>query len=241
MPLILGSELKKLKSLGVEPGDLLPSEIEALVHACDRMRQPFSAANAEAAGFPVRVSESVVLWRLTVGANVWLDEFAGRWWPSGSKAYAWAHIYAMRHAREKDAFLELDSEERAYKAIRADLLAIDCTEDEILAALERFPADDPPQREGESQTDWCSFVLALEARTGIPADEWTWHHSVHECSNAYHRLKEFAAAQGGSKAPRMKDELDRATTALARTVAGIVRRVKADREAAAAKEAGDGK
>lgn len=234
MSVLLQAEIAKLSSQGVAAGDLLPGEMEALVHACDRMASPFSAVNVEAAGFPVRVSEGVTLWRLSVGAIVWLDEFAARWWGEGSEAFKWATVYAMRHGRDRGAFSGLVEEEAAYRAVRDDAVTVDCTEDEIAAAMGRFHvggADAPPPPRGgwRAQTDWRALVQDLAARTGIDEQAWAWGRSAEECAAVFHRHCEFAAASGGARVPRMRDELDRATTHLARVEAGIVGRVKAAR------------
>ncbi len=245
MSLRLQAELDKLKAAGAYPGDLAASEIAALVRACDRCDNPFSAANAEAAGFPVKVREGVWLWRLTAGAVVWLDEYASRWWGEDSLHYKWAAVYAMLHARERDAFMKMTDERDAYQAIRAEIMRLPCTEAEIDAALSRFGEEEDARRSGtrpapRSQPDWRAIAQEMEAGTGIEASVWLWERSARYLSEADRRLRDFAAAHGGAESPRMKDELDRALNALAAVSAGIVRRVKADREAAAAKEAGDG-
>ena len=227
MSLRLQSELDKLKADGITPADLTASELAALVRACDRCDNPFGAVNAEAAGFPVKVCEGVYLWRLTAGACVWLEEFASRWWPpeAAPRHAALAHIYAMRHAREPEAFAGLTDEATAYRAIRDDMLTCAATEEEIRAALAAFPDDDADAKRAPAigSPDWRYLAQRLEAGTGIPISEWMWRRPARTLAESDRRLAEFAAAQGGGKAPRMKDELDRAIMALARVTAEIRR------------------
>ena len=124
MSLRLQAELDKLKASGIAPGDLTASELAALVRACDRCDNPFSAANAEAAGFPVKVREGVWLWRPTAGAVVWLDEYAARWWGEDSLHYKWAAVYAMLHARERDAFMKMTDERDGISVSRRNSMSI---------------------------------------------------------------------------------------------------------------------
>lgn len=227
----LESEIAKLKSAGVSLADLTAAEVAELVRACDRCDNPFGAVNAEAAGFPVKVRDGVSLWRLTAGAIVWLDEYAARWWGEDTAAYKWATVYAMRHARDAAAFHTLTDEADAYRAIRADLLTLNCTEEEIDAALARFNDDGGDKRRPPvTAPDWRALAAMVEARTGIKAEEWIWGRAALSLADSYNRLCQFAAAEGGAKPPRMKDELDKAIIRLARVVAGILARVAKAKE-----------
>ena len=234
MSIRLEAELTKLKADGITPADLEASELAALVRACDRCDNPFSAVNAEAAGFPVRVCEGVTLWRLTAGACIWLDEYARRWWGEDTAHYKWAVFYAMHHAREAGAFLALTDEADAYRAIRADILGLNCTEEEIMAALKGFGDDDGARKPSAlvTQADWRNLAQQLEGQTGIEAEKWLWERAAAYIAQANRRLVDFAVASGGGKAERMKDELDRAISNLARVTAGIRARVASTREGA---------
>ena len=53
------AELADLKGRGVEPKDILPSEFERLVRACDKCDRPFSQMNAELVGMPICVCDGV--------------------------------------------------------------------------------------------------------------------------------------------------------------------------------------
>lgn len=231
MSVRLESEIAKLKSAGVSLADLTAGELCELVRACDRCDNPFGAVNAEAAGFPIKVRDGVFLWRLTAGAIVWLDEYAARWWGEDTAAYKWATVYAMRHARDAAAFHTLTDEADAYRAIRADLLTLNCTEEEIDAALARFNDDGGDKRRPPvTAPDWRALAAMVEARTGIKAEEWIWGRAALSLADSYNRLCQFAAAEGVAKPPRMKDELDKAIIRLARVVAGILARATKAKE-----------
>ncbi len=233
------SELGRLRSQGVGLADLTPGEVVALVRACDRCDSPFSSVNAEAAGFPVEVVEGVHLWRLTAGAIVWLDEYAGRWWPAASKPFFWATVYAMRHAREREAFACLTGEDAAYCAIRDEILSIPATEEELVAAIEKLwnrdgaPAKNPRIPQVKHQAEWAKVARRLEVATGLPASYWMWEESAAYTVGAHSDMVEWAVASGGGKTERMRDELDAAISALARLEAAIIQRVKAAKEGGA--------
>jgi len=233
------AELADLKGHGVEPKDILPSEFERLVRACDRCDRPFSQMNAELVGMPICVCEGVYFWKMTVGASVWLDQYAKKWWleTGQRKAYFWAIVYALMHSRERDAFTSLTDEEAAYVRIRDDALRLAAHEDEVVVAVDlalQIHEKEPKAHTEQTlqiENDWQSVVARLESQSGIPAEKWIWERSLDYTRRAYRDLSRFAAACGGKKAERMKDELDYAMNALARLRAEIIGRVAALREA----------
>lgn len=233
------SELADLKGRGIEPKDILPSEFERLVRACDRCDRPFSELNAELAGMPIVACEGVFFWKLTVGASVWLDQYAKRWWldTGQQKAYFWAIVYALIHARERDAFSTLTGEDEAYERIRADALRLVANEEEIVVAVDlalKLHDAEPKAQQAfniQVENDWQGIIARLESQSGIPAEEWIWRRSLDYTRMAYRDLSRFAAACGGRKAERMKDELDYAMNALARIRSEIIGRVTALRAA----------
>ena len=232
------AELADLKGHGVEPKDILPSEFERLVRACDRCDKPFSQLNAELVGMPILACEGVHFWKMTVGASVWLDQYAKKWWleTGQRKAYFWAIVYALMNARTKDAFTSLVDEGVAYERIRAEALRLVAHEDEIVEAVDYALQirDVKPKAQAEQafqmENDWQSVVARLESQSGIPAEKWIWERSLDYTRRAYNDLSRFAAACGGKKSERMKDELDYAMNALARLRAEIIARVESERE-----------
>ena len=239
-------EITNLKQVGVEITDLSGAEIVALVKAVEKLRNPFSGVNLDVVGAPITVG-GVTLWKLTVGATVWLAEFARNWWlyRGKEKAYFWALVYACVNARRKGAFITLTDEKTAHDAITKMALKMAVYEDELAKAvndcLEVREATAPklnkgkePEDKPEIQTDWASIIARLEGQTGIPADEWCWNRSADYALRVHEDLQRFAKAAAGEKVAEMRDEADMATSALARLRSQIKARVekaKADQEA----------
>lgn len=210
----------------VDVSALLPDELADLVHACDKVANPFADVNADAAGFPVRVCKGVYLWRLTIGAAIWMSDFAERWWGNDYAKYRAAAVYASLNSRDPDAF-RLEDEREARKAIRRALRRIPATDAEIQLALDRVLglSPDAPAAEEATAANWAAMIARVEAQTGIPRDHWLWGVSYSQTLAVYNQCERIVAASGGKTAPRMQDELDRATNALQRLKVRIMRRV----------------
>ncbi len=251
MNLRLEAQISQLKAKGIPLDALTADELAALVEACNRCDKPFTFVNTEAVGIPVKVCEGVYLWRLTIGASVWLDEFASVWWGKMEKTFFWACVYAMIHAREPDAFDgDMQEEDKAYLRIRDMGIHLAATEEELVKALDCMLglAKEKPkahkQAEVKEQVNWGNLVRRLETQSGIKADVWLWEKSLSYCIKAYQDIGMFARAYSGTSgrpAKRMQDELDLAIINLAQVMGGIVSRIEAERaEAAKAKETDDG-
>lgn len=240
-------EITNLKQVGVEITDLSGAEIVALVKAVEKLRNPFTGVNLDVVGAPITVG-GVTLWKLTVGATVWLAEFAKGWWlyQGKEKAYFWALVYACVNARRKGAFITLTDEKTAHDAITKMALKLAVYEEELAKAvgecLEVREATAPRAKKGKEpddapqmQTDWASIIARLEGQTGIPADEWCWNRSADYALRVHEDLQRFAKSAGGEKVAEMRDEADMATSALAKLRASIKNRVEADRAEVAQK------
>ena len=242
MALRLKSVLSDLAEQGVRRDDLTAEDIEALVYACARADNPYSDLNAELCERPVKVCRGVYLWPVTAGAQVWLTEFAEAWWPNGSAMRRWAQLYALRNARDPEAFARLDTKAKARRAVLACALRMAAHRAEIAVAVNRcygvryHDAEDPFKAErpdNEQREGFARLVADLEVGTGIPAKDWLWGHSLASTAKAYRRMRALACAFGGGKASaEMQFELDDALRNLANVKAQIVRR------AAAAKRGG---
>lgn len=240
-------EITNLKQVGVAITDLTGAEIVALVKAVEKLRNPFSGVNLDIVGTPITVGDTA-LWKLTVGATVWLAEFAKKWWlfQGKEKAYFWALVYACVNARRKGAFSGLTDEKTAHDAITKMALKLAVYEEELAKAvgecLEVREAVAPSAKKGKEpddapqmQTDWASIIARLEGQTGIPADEWCWNRSADYALRVHEDLQRFAKAASGEKVAEMRDEADMATSALAKLRASIKNRVEADRAEVAQK------
>ena len=237
------SRLAQLKANhGIALSDIAPSEIAALVRACDLCQNPYSAVNAELCGDPVYGGGGAWLWPLTVGAAAWLEERASKWWRPGGLMHRWATLYALANARDADAFARLETKGAARAAVARCAMRFPLSRGELAYAMCRAlgidGGDEPPGSKNRSeelaeaaQTDFASLVASLEAHSGIGRGEWVWGRSLSYTCRAYVALWRYAAALGGEGGKAAKDELDHALGRLAEAEARIVRRVNREREA----------
>lgn len=227
---------------GATAADLTADEIEALVLACRRVDSPYSDVNAELIGRPVRVARGIYLWPVTAGAQVWLSEFAARWWPESTSMFAWARVYALAHARTPGAFSSLTTHSRARLAVLATALRLACHGRELARAVALCYGSDPEVQSAavsatgrvrpvRAQTDFAALVARLEVASGIPAADWLWGRSLVSLAKSYVELEDLSAALGGRTAQRHL-ELDDAISNLARVCAAISRRLRTERNAA---------
>lgn len=237
--------LAALEAAGVPRDALKPGELYALAHAAARCANPFSEVNAELAERPVAVCKGVWLWPPTVGAMIWLTECAAKWWKEGSLRFHWAHVYALVHAREPEAFAKLTDRWTAWRAVMECALRLAVHGRELAAAIRKaYGEEGAPGGAGESgcgresgrgdretggshATEFAQIVARLEVQSGIPRSAWLWERSLMYVYTAYSEMRSFAAACAGKGgAGRMTDELDEALTNLAKVRAGIVRRAR---------------
>lgn len=216
----------------ITAGDLTAEELTDLVNACNRADSPFTDVNASLIEKPVLVTKGVAFYPLTAGATIWLEEYASQWWKRTSMMYAWARLYALSHARDKDAFISLDTKEKARKAILKTALRLVCYEGEVSAAVAHCYGNDPDEEPRENkrvrelaETDFASLVARLEVSSGIAADEWLWGRSLNYMLRSYCELSTLNASMMGGHIDR-HNELDDAVENLARVMARISRRIK---------------
>ena len=230
--LILEEALADMKSRqGVSLGDLTAAEAAELVHAVDRVANPYAEVNADAAGIPVRVAPGVWFWHLSVGASVWLDEVQ-KMLPKGAedRLYKFCLIYACGNARTRGAFPPIESPDVLETLVKGYFRGLACTIDEVNAALDViFSRKDPETDRNEmpEAASWASICARLEAQTGVPADEWMWQRSGKYLIRCYRDLHTFAEAYAKDGERRhATDELDEAVVALQELKLAIMRRVK---------------
>ena len=235
----LKNEIARLRSKGVSLDDLTPEELVEFIHAVERCDNPYSRVNADAIGIPVEVCEGVYFWRPSIGAIVWLEEYAGKWFANRPEANFWATAYACHHAREKEAFIKLTTEEAAYEAIRDDILQMPCTTEEVTKDVNVCLDIDIPQRPlkkvAEARNAWEAIVRRLEVGSGIKRDEWLYGCSYEYAIEAHADLIELGKALNGGSGRHSRDQLDKAVEALEIVKFRIVKRVTAEK----AKEANE--
>lgn len=237
----LQKELDDLRTrYGVTLDRLTADELAGLVDCTRRIADPYGSAGASLADVPVASVRGVDFHALTVGASVWLDEFAERWWGNDPACYFWALVYALVHAHERDAFATLTERGAARAAIVRTCLRLACSRSEVERAVDKalgrvgdlYDADAAKERKA-ARTDWAGFVARLETQTGIARDEWLWGRSAEYAKRAFQDLHAFAALNCRERVKvRVFDEMDRAITALARLKKSIRDRILAEDDAA---------
>ena len=235
MSLRLQKELADIKARFGSLDALTADELEEIVDCCRRMDDPFGDASASLLDVPVAHLRGADFRRLTVGASIWLDEYADRWWGGDDSRYFWALVYALTHSGDPDAFLPLQTERAARAAILRTALRFAFSrralERAVDAALGRTDAA-PRRMPGEPRvkTEWFSILASLESASGVPLKEWLWGRSAAYTVKAYQEMRHLASMRGGSEGARMFDELDAAINALARAKKRIKDRLEAGKE-----------
>lgn len=216
---LVESHLADLRKRGIEP--TLAEQIW-IVNLCRRVVSPFDSERADLIGAPVRVG-GVSLWRLTVGASVWLQDCAFRWWAGDEARLGMAVAWALAFARDREAIRDAAAAGPAGAAavINAWALGLACTRAELEAAIDEVmppvPPADPREPAGCDQMDWQAVALDLAVITGIPVDHWVWECSKNETLRAYARAKAALIARvGGGYDPHEADPISVALQDLAR-------------------------
>lgn len=238
MSLRLESVLLDFKEVGITAADMTADELETLVHACERVNNPYSDINADLCEQPVKVCKGVYLWPMTAGAFMWMEEYVCKWWKKGTAMYRWAQTYALANARDPDAFVGLTDKWAARKAIVKTMLRFTCHRAELTVAKNRcyglgqydMRDNAPASRPDEQATNLAHFAAMLEVESGIPAKSWLFGKSVSDMVKTYRRMANLKNAFGGAEsAEKMTFELNDALTNLANVKSMILERVKAER------------
>lgn len=238
MSLRLQSVLQDFRDQGITAADMTADEIEALVHACERVNNPYTDINADLCEKPVQVCKGVYLWPLTAGAFMWLEEYASKWWRGGTAMYRWAQIYALYNARRPDAFRHLTSKWDARTAIVRTMLRFTCHRAELTVAKNRCyglgqydVAEKTAKRAPDEQaTDLAHFAAMLEVESGIPAKTWLFGKSLTVMVKTYRKMCAIRNALGGAEgSEKMSFELNDALANLANVKSMIFSRIERER------------
>ncbi len=229
----LQTELNDLRSrFKVRLDDLTADEIVSLVDCCRRVDNPYGEAGVVLSDLPVARIKGVDIYPLTIGASIWLDEYAEEWWGRDNICYFWALVFAMVHAHDRDVFANLTERGKARRAILATCLRFvfdrRTLEEAVDKALGTSGNDGGKVTPGpEMRNDWVAFLARLETQTGIRKDEWLWGKSAMYTIRAYRDLHAFASKYAANKDKvRVFDAMDRALNALARLKKSIKDRLE---------------
>lgn len=201
------------KRFGIEPD---AEDVIKLYEACKLCDAPFQHTNLSLIGFGVEVG-GVMLYPLTIGASIWLDEYAVNWWGTSNTLMHWALVFAFVKGRERGVFADLTDEKTAHAAIRKICLNFACNEKELAKAIDVLTGQKEAEPVGENthgDPDWLKVVAELEITSGIDADMWLWGKSASYTQRAYMEHRRNLNLAAGNRLETI-DALDMALTALA--------------------------
>ena len=147
-------------------------------------RRPPQAA-ADLLDLPVRLGPDgeTALYRLSLGAWLWLEHCASSWWQASEpNLYNAAHAWAMAHGRTPEALRDAAEEQRARWLVLTWARGLRCSEAALMAAARGLmPEGDPlahyyaaaPQDPREDP-GWGKVLDAMSRETGRPAEHWLW-------------------------------------------------------------------
>lgn len=198
-----------------------------IVRLCERVLCPCEGERSDLCGIPVRAGVSeVFLWPLTIGAAVWYQDHAAKWWAGSYERMTMALGFALANGRDKALMRSASlGRESAEKAVKAWALTLTCTRPELEAAFDEvLPPSKPSGEPNPHKIDWEQIVGEIEAVTGIPCDHWLWDMSRDATLRAWHRSRSVLIARsGGSAGTSALDPLNVALQDLAEAKASIIK------------------
>lgn len=201
-----------MKAAGIHP------TLDEIVWINDLSRQvenPKGGEHRHLAGAPSRAG-NVWLWPFTINGERWYEATL-EWFDGNAKFELYALAFALAKGREAGAFQFLTGYHSAKKAIDEFVGDLDCTQDELEAAMKDvLPIDDEINEietrlkaeynakhdiaeEEKEEADWDGMVAHLQAATGLPEDAWRRQHSKDVALRVLNAvLKQHEALAGGS-------------------------------------------
>ena len=236
------AEIRELQAQGIQP---TLDEIVWINDLSRAVENPKGGEHRHLAGEPSRAG-SVWFWPFTIQARIWYESTFG-WFDGNAELENNALAYALAHGRESGAFLHLTGYQSAKKAIEQWRAALDCTDEELAAAMfDVIPHDDEIQRleakfkeeynkahgieeEQQESIDRQSIVDELMAVTGLPRDVWIRQESESRTLNVLRIIARQQAAMagiGGDERPDPDDPYMQACKRLGIAIKEIRRRHK---------------
>lgn len=216
------SELKK--RWGVEP---TVEEAIWIVRLCERVMCPCEGERSDLCGIPVRAGISdVYLWPLTIGAAVWYQDYAAKWWADNQERMTMALGFALANGRDKSLMRAASlGRESSEKVIKDWAVSLTCTREELEAAFDEIlPPSKPSGEPNPPKIDWEQIVGEIEAISGIACDHWLWDMSKEATLRAWHRARSVQIARGGgTPGTSVLDPLNVALQELAEAKASIIK------------------
>jgi len=251
------NKIRELRARGIEP-DL--EEIAWLHELGKRVDNPSTSERMDLIGRPVKAG-NVWLWPFTVMSHIWYSDFALPWFRASEHVTNYALAFALAHGRgvpipdtvtrpwserivrrllgihETRTLADLHDRTEALAAVVAWRAQLQCTRDELEAAVSAALQDDPlepmpdtdPDADAASTSlqriDWTRIAQELATATHTDPDYWLSRTSMDVTANAYLRMRDIEAARNGhQRAPIVHSEIDDAISALQRAFAEILAR-----------------
>lgn len=127
-------------------------------------------------GLPLVVGDCA-FYRPTLGALLWIEEYATRFFGSNELRLFMATGWAMAHAHDRTAFLDASRKDRAWEAIRNWAHRSSVNLAELATVIERFmPASADDDSGGGSGVN--GYVEFVAERYGQPLSYWLWDTSL---------------------------------------------------------------
>lgn len=185
------SAIKELEQNKVTP---TPDECVWLYMLCEQIVAP-TKYNIPCAVRPVIKIKDVTLFPLSLGASIWLDDFARKWWDGATNdgfLNKWIDpnfdmdllsiAYAMAHSKKPEVFHELTEESHARLVIKTWAMKLSCSWKELKNAVLNFykPYDTMEiQSPNEPQ------------KTDDEPDAGMWGRIICKLANEYKQLPEY--------------------------------------------------
>jgi len=230
---------------GIDP-DL--DEIIWLHEAGKRVEDP-THEHLERIGLPARAGRAYI-WPMTVMGAIWYNEQAAQWFWNSTTFLFYSLAFAMAHGRGapipparrgglqqwlKKALHgesagirldELNDRGEAHQAVATWAKGIDCTRDELEAAVDE--AMGPPVKVSKSagKADIAQFVRDMAIMTGTDPDYWLTSVSRDTLVSSYAKAVAVAAGRGHSQGTSIKDASTKAIDEFRQVIVAIIERHK---------------
>lgn len=215
---------------GVEP---TLEESIWIVDLCKEVLQPAGQCDLDLIGQPIQAGASDVwLWPFTIGASIWLERCAAKWFGDDEMLWLMAEVYTLAHARDREAFAAMRTRELALVKMREWELTLNCTWRELIAAMkvvyQQLDVDDDEKKANvkkggkKGESSWTMIVSRLEAVTGLKAEYWLWEVSLQATRSRLELAESYQIAMGGGPVTE-DDPIGRALKNLAQAKGEIVK------------------
>jgi hypothetical protein len=243
MTALLKSALRQLQGDGIQLDPVADLEHLVKLYELARSVQNIPAPPEQIALLrPAAAVGDLTLYRLSLGAEMFLRDCVLEWWPEGDFQNL-AVVFLLAHARTPEVFWDCVAERRHWWQWRSGQATFrarverwaarqGATREELLRAANEFldvgpRAPEPKRREDEPASENLGWLIEMLVREyGHDAEHWLWHATTEEVrylldARAARAEREARAASGRGKAPDPDDRFIRALHAFKSYVARV--------------------